>query len=139
MVSPEQIEKRFKELIDLFPSPYKEIFDKAISEHKLVIWTDSKKIDEYQQLFGKIRIAGSINGNLFFRLDRITEDILDKVIIHELIHFYLEQRDGLGYKDFQSWLKIDLLEKAKTERLIQQNEMEAQLLTQQVLNKIGKS
>jgi hypothetical protein len=132
-MTDERIHQRFHDLLALLPEPYRSAIQKG-RERGMRIITDESEIDKNP--LGPIRIAGSIGGLFYFRPSRITEPDLDKVLIHEQMHFYLEQRDGLRYRDFYVHACMSCFEIFKVKRLRQRNEDEAIALTKKVLQEM---
>ena len=135
-ISPDRITARFSEIVAALPRNYSDCIRRRQNEKKTRIIVDEAEIDRSQKIYGKITTAAEIGGLFYFRPSRITEEVLDKVLLHEMMHLYIEDRDGLTYRDFQRHALLSPGEISKIEWLRFENEKEAIKLTTQLMAKL---
>jgi hypothetical protein len=90
--------ERFRILLDKIQPCYAEKISSLIKRKGLEIITDAERINEA----GNIRWAATIDGRLYYRDDRIFPHLKDYVMLHEMLHMFVEERDGLTPNDFSA-------------------------------------
>src|SRR5439155_25266287 len=135
-ILPDRITARFSEIVAALPSNYSDCIRRRQNEKKTRIILEEAEIDRSQKMFGEIAIAAQIGGLFYFRPSRITEETLDKVLLHEMMHLYIEDRDGLNYRDFQIHALLLPGEISEIKRLRFENEREVVELTTQLMAKL---
>lgn len=99
MHSEQQIKERFSNLLGLLPSTIQSAIKDNWDGNSPLIIADSRSID--RNPFGKVTIAGTTGRAFFFRPEKIRDDRLDEIILHELAHAYLLARDQISILDWK--------------------------------------
>jgi hypothetical protein len=93
------LEERFNLLLFRVKPEYAEKVRALLLRHPLAIISDEESINKSP--YGGVNKAATIEGHLYIRVEKIAECDLDYVILHELIHMFVEERDGIKWKDLQ--------------------------------------
>ena len=106
MPTREFVEKRFWEIHDKLPLSVRGKLQLYWNNKKPIISTKKADIDAFASM-GRISKAGTTGHVFFFRLDNISDVILDRLIVHEIAHAYIFARDGTSIFDYFDRFKMD--------------------------------
>ena len=127
MISYELLQSRFDHIWKNYPEPYKSAINERAKKHRIRIITDKSEI--HQSVFR----AGQLCGEFYFRLHLIEESELNRIIIHEIGHFYLEHKRNLKWSDFHwRFWENGLLRSIEIRELILSLEAELQPIEDEV-------
>ncbi len=128
MPTDAQIRETFAKIIDQLPEKYKVPILERYKREDLLVITDENKFPDTR--IGRIHKVGTIGGKFYFRLSELTDADLNKAILHELLHSYIEVRDNLQWIDFQDAESLGIEHQMRARVLRQRVEREVIELTE---------
>ena len=131
MPTESQIKKLFWQIFERLPGEYRTTILRSYRRDELVIVTNEEKFPHPS--IGYIDKAGTIAGMFYFRLSRLSDTELNEVILHELLHLYVELRDNLKWADFQLSEALPFEAQHRVRRLRRRVEREVSKMTRRLL------
>ena len=134
MPTDAQIRETFTKIIEELPDKYKLPILERYKREDLIVITDENKFPNTR--VGLIGKAGTISGKFYFRLSKLTDAELNKAVLHELLHLYIEVRDNLQWIDFQDAELLGSEHQMRARALRTRVEREVLVLTEVLENQL---
>ncbi|MDO8540431.1 MAG: hypothetical protein Q7S40_08310 [Opitutaceae bacterium] len=131
MTTAEDVRKRFNELLALLRAEHKSKIEALLLRHPLTIYVTDDEIRTHSRR-DEVLWAATLQGKLYFRLRTIPPRYADFVLLHEMMHMVVEERDGVTPNSLEmDALSLQLLRGQGGLSRLQKIELEVKSLTTQ--------